>query len=412
MGQHGNRRGAFVAGVDVLDHLLDRDAGVAQLSRQRCEHPGLVSNGKAEVVAGRQVGDRLNLLVAVGPEIPRSKRRAQERVLRDVDDVARNTGGRGTGAGPEARKETRAHHLTLNRNRVEGAVHVRKRIALGHQRGVDPQIESAGLQTFRNGERPNHITKVSSVLNVARVDAFNALGWDVSRKHARTKCEGGQDRQFVPRVSAGDVQRGIRLGEPGLLRRFQRIRKSRSIISHARQNIVAGAVDDAPDGKNSIGSKRLPNHPDHGDGTRDRSLEIQVATIRFRKSKQCLPSLRKQRFVGRHHVLLRVQRRAHQPIGDCDPADELDDDVDVVPGDEFERVVKQGNARILRANDVEPGRVLIRHGRELDGSTHPLADEVRVLQQCRNDAFTDDAATTQPNTNLAVQSTTSEKRPR
>jgi hypothetical protein len=35
-----------------------------------------------------------------------------------------------------------------------------------------------------------------------------------------------------------------------------------------------------------------------------------------------------------------------------------------------------------------------------------------VLQQCRNDAFTDDATTTQPNTNLAVQSTTSEKRPR
>ena len=88
------------------------------------------------------------------------------------------------------------------------------------------------------------------------------------------------------------------------------------------------------------------------------------------------------------------ERRSHQPIGNFDPADELDDDIDVVSGNDLERVVQEGNARILRPHDGEPSRVLISHRRELYGCTSSRGDDVGVLQQGRHEAFPDHPATT------------------
>ena len=178
------------------------------------------------------------------------------------------------------------------------------------------------------------------------------------------------------------------------MRGFQRVREGSSLIGHARQDVVAGAVDDAPNGIDSVGRKRLPNHANHGNGASHRSLEVQLAAIGLGEREQCPASLGEKRLVGRDHVLLRIERRSHQPIGNFDPADELDDDIDVVSGNDFKRVVHEGNARILRPHDGEPSRVLISHRRELYGCTSSRGDDVGVLQQGRHEAFPDHPATT------------------
>jgi len=61
-------------------------------------------------------------------------------------------------------------------------------------------------------------------------------------------------------------------------------------------------------------------------------------------------------------------------------ADELDDDIDVVPLGELERVVDQRNALILLADDIETSRILVSDGRKPHGRTHSLVDDVGMLQ--------------------------------
>ena len=344
--------------------------------------------------------------------MPSSHGRAGERILRDVDDVARDAGRRRTGTSPEAGEEARPDHLTLNRDGVERAVDVSQRVALGHQCRMDSQIQSTALEPLRHGQGPNHVAEVARVLNVAWIDLLDALGQEVARQDASPERKAGNERQLVTRIAAGDVERRVRLGETCLLRGFERIGERSSFIGHAGQDVVAGPVDDAPDGTDVIGSERLSNHADHGDGASHGGLEIQIAAIGRGEVEQSRAALGEQRLVRGDDVLLRLQRRPHQALSNVDAADELDDDIDVVPLGELKRVVEQSDTRIQRANDVEPGRVLVRDCGKPDGRARSRADDVRMLEQDLHQAFADHAASANSNPNFAFQSSTSEKRAR
>ena len=142
-----------------------------------------------------------------------------------------------------------------------------------------------------------------------------------------------------------------------------------------------------------IGREGLSNHADHGDGARHRGLEIEIAAIGLRELKQVGAAFGKERLVGGDHVLLRVQRRSHQPVGHVDSADELDHDIDIISLDHLKRVGEQSNIRILRTNEIEPGWVLVRHCGKPDCGACARADHLSVLQQRRDDALADHAAT-------------------
>ena len=149
--------------------------------------------------------------------------------------------------------EARTHHRTLNRHGVQSPVDMRQGIALGNERRVDTQVEDSGCHVRRDGERANYETEVASVLDVARVDLIDALGGDLARKHVCAKRKTGNERELVPRIAAGDVERRIGLGETGLLGRLQGVFERSPAIRHARQNVVARSVDDAADGAKSVG---------------------------------------------------------------------------------------------------------------------------------------------------------------
>ena len=293
----------------------------------------------------------------------------------------------------------------MNGNGVERAVDVRERITLGHQSRMNAEVERAGVGPLCDCERSNDIAEAPSVLDVPWVDLIDALGRNLLRQHVRTKRKPGDQRELVARIATSDVERGVGLGKPGFLRGLERVGKRGAFVGHARKNVVAGAVDDAPDGAKLIGRERLANHADDWDRASHGRLEVEVAPVGFRECEQRRTPLCEQRLVRGDHVLLRLEGRAHQSVRHFHAADELHDDVDVVAFRDLECVVEQRDGRVFGTDHLEARGVFVRHRSELDGRPRPRADHLRMFVERRHEAFANHAAAAQSNPNFAIHST-------
>ena len=88
-----------------------------------------------------------------------------------------------------------------------------------------------------------------------------------------------QNRDLRARVVAVDVGRRIRLGISERLRLFQRIGKRQARAVHAREDVIAGAVQDAGDAQQPIAGQPFPDRADDRNAARDRRLEQQLALL-------------------------------------------------------------------------------------------------------------------------------------
>ena len=70
-----------------------------------------------------------------------------------------------------------------------------------------------------------------------------------------------QDRQLVRRIDAVDVERRIGLGVAELLRVGEHLGEFAPALAHLRQDVVAGAVQDAGDAENAVGGEALRAAP-------------------------------------------------------------------------------------------------------------------------------------------------------
>src|SRR5262249_30104287 len=66
-----------------------------------------------------------------------------------------------------------------------------------------------------------------------------------------------QDRELLRRIMALDVERGIGLGVTQLLRLLQAVRERELLLFHARQDVVAGAVENSVDACERIAGQAL-----------------------------------------------------------------------------------------------------------------------------------------------------------
>ena len=133
-----------------------------------------------------------------------------------------------------------------------------------------------------------------------RLDAFDRNRACV---HLRPEGERGQDGELVRGVEAADVKAriGLRIAEP---LSFAETDLEREIVGlHARQNVVAGAVENAGNPLNCVAGQALAEGLDDGYAAADRSLEEQ---LRARSLRQCrkLEAMR-----GEHRLVRRDHRR-------------------------------------------------------------------------------------------------------
>ena len=201
------------------------------------------------------------------------------------------------------------------------------------------------------------------------------------------ETHGRQDRSFRGGVEAVDVGGRVRLGvaEPGGL--LHRVLVAVAARGHRRQDEVGGAVDDPHDPRDAVTGKRFPQRADQRNGPGDGRLEIQVGARRVGRLVERRAFLGQQRLVGGDHPGAPAQRGQQQVQSRPDPTDHLDDDVDVLPGDQRSRVPGEQVGRDLGM----PVRPPHRHPDEFQRCADPGSEVGGVFTEQSHDLRSDHA---------------------
>ena len=124
------------------------------------------------------------------------------------------------------------------------------------------------------------------------------------------KVETRQDRKLLRGVVALDVERRIGFGVAQPLRLLEAFVERQPLALHARQHVIAGAVEDAVDARHRIAGKTLAQGLDDRDGAADRRLEIERDLVLLGQPRELDAVPRQQRLVGGDDRLAGLQRRA------------------------------------------------------------------------------------------------------
>ena len=107
-----------------------------------------------------------------------------------------------------------------------------------------------------------------------------------------------------------DVERRIGLGVAQPLRLLQAFLERQLLALHAREHVIAGAVEDAVDARDGIAGEPLAQRLHDRDGAADRGLEIERDLVLLGERRQLDAVPRQQRLVGGDHRLAGLERRA------------------------------------------------------------------------------------------------------
>ena len=146
----------------------------------------------------------------------------------------------------------------------------------------------------------------------------------------RAERERGQDRELVGGVEAADVERRIGFGIAEALRFLEAILEGQALQLHARQDVIAGAVEDAVDAADLVAGEAFAQRLHDRDAAGDGGLERERHALLLGELRERHAVLGEQRLVGGDDRLARRQRRldrlARRAVG---AADEFDEEIDV-----------------------------------------------------------------------------------
>ena len=198
--------------------------------------------------------------------------------------------------------------------RHHGRVHALLDAAFGHQ---------------RDAQQLDAVAEVVGGLDVRLRDALDALDVDLVEGDAGAEGEARQQGELVGGVEAADVEGGIGLGVALRLRFLEDIGEGAMLFQHLRQDVVAGAVEDAVDAADLVGGQRFAHGLDDRDAAGDRRLEVERDAVLLGQPRQLGAVLGQQRLVGGDDVLAGAQRGLDGGFGRAVvAADQLDEDVD------------------------------------------------------------------------------------
>ena len=109
-------------------------------------------------------------------------------------------------------------------------------------------------------------------------------------------------------VEAADVEGRIGFGVALGLRFLQHIGEGAMLLLHLRQDVIAGAVEDAVDAPHLVGGQRFAQRLDDGNAAGDRRLEVERDAVLLGQARQLGAMLGQQRLVGGHDVLAGPER--------------------------------------------------------------------------------------------------------
>ena len=203
-------------------------------------------------------------------------------------------------------------------------------------------------------------------LEVGGRDFGDALAVHVVGGHPGVEGDGGQDGGLGGCVVSLDVGGGVGLGVAQRARVGQRVGVVGAGAVHLREDVVGGAVDDARHPQHGVTGEGLGQRADDRDRAGHGGLEIQVDMGMLGGLGQLAGGLRHQRLVGGHDGLAVFEGGQYRLAGRFDGAHHLDDDVDVVTGDQRVDVVGEQLDRHTAVIGHPPHADAAQHQRRTD----------------------------------------------
>src|SRR5215467_9067128 len=257
------RRLAAVA----LHDRFERDLLLREPPGNRRGGARLVHGEEADVVAAFVTLHRR--LLARGEPGRRAPEWRRAHAAGNVADIRHNRGGRRQPTGAGADQRNRRDRLDIDRDCIGHTHHLRDGRFLRHHGRMHALLDTfPGLK--RDAEQLHAIAKLVSPLEVLGGDGRNAFDVDRALIDLGPEGEARQDRELLRCVVALDVEGGIGLGVTEPLCLLQAGSEGELLLFHARQDVVAGAVEDSVDARQRIAGQPLAQRLDDRDGAADR----------------------------------------------------------------------------------------------------------------------------------------------
>ena len=224
-----------------------------------------------------------------------------------------------------------------------------ERGALRHHGRVDALLDPVG-RALGDAEQLDAEAEFVGRGEIGESDRLDALDRDRGRVDPEAEGEGGEDGELVRGVEAADVEGRIGFGVAETLGLGEADVERQVVGLHARQDVVAGAVEDAGDALDRVSGEALAQRLDDRNAAADRGLEEERRVVRFGQRREPHPVRGEHRLVGGDDRQPARQRRLDRLEGGAvRPADQFDEDVDVGGRGHRGGVVEE-----MRAAEIDP----------------------------------------------------------
>ena len=155
-----------------------------------------------------------------------------------------------------------------------------------------------GLGALGDAEQLDPEAELVGHLQVERRDRRNAFDMNRFGVDLRAEGEAGQDGELVGGVVALDIEGRVGLGIAETLGVLQAGLEGQPLQLHAREDVVAGAVEDAVEARDGVAGERLAQRLDDRDAAGRRGLEGERDAIGLGQLGQRHAVMGEQRLVG------------------------------------------------------------------------------------------------------------------
>src|SRR6266576_315613 len=264
---------------------------------------------------------------------------AELQVERRVRHVAQHCARRGVLARATPVKQRVSHYVAAHEDGVEHVIHAGQDMRVRHERRVNRNLNARAilpfalaprrstLDRFDDSEQLDGVAELFGKLDIQRADVPDAFDVNLLRVHPETVRERSEDADLVLRIPAVNVEIRRRFGITLLLRVLEHRIEVRTFELHAREDVIAGAVDDPVEGGDAVADKTFAQRLDDRYAAANAGFVIEVRAVVARGRKQFLTVFSEQRLVGRDDRFAELERREDHRLREARAADEFDDDV-------------------------------------------------------------------------------------
>ena len=209
-------------------------------------------------------------------------------------------------------------------------MHPRQRVVFRQQGGMHAHIERQRLTLplpLGHRQQLHHVAQLGGVSHVTGLEAIDALGGDRLAGHRAAIGQARQDRDLVGGIAALHIGSRIGLGITQPLGIGEHVAIGGALISHAAEDVIRGAIDDAAHPLDAVAPKRLLQRLDDRDAAAHRRLNQHIHAALGGGRGNLLAVAGDHRLVRGHHRLAGGNRPQDQAAGRLQAAHHLHHDL-------------------------------------------------------------------------------------